>query len=64
MAIIVLIALVVVVILALPIIIMRIMMWMVTYIVLFIGTPIFYPGTTMWQLIERIQVLEDPAVLI
>lgn len=52
-----------VMILTLPILITNIVMWISTYIVLFIGTPIFYPGTTVWELIKMIQDAEDQAVI-
>lgn len=62
-AIILLIIMIVLIISTLPIVIMQVMSYASTYMVLAIGTPIYYPGLTMWDLLDKIRASDDVTVL-
>lgn len=60
---IVLVVVIVVVVALLPVLVMLIVRYVVTYMVFAIGTPIFYPGWTMWDLFEKSRMANDPVIL-
>lgn len=57
-----LIVMIVMVIAMLPILIMQIVQYICTYVVLYIGTPIFYPGWTFWDLMNTASAADDSVV--